>query len=70
MLETDQMIIGRRIKEQRISRGLTQEEFADLIGYSDRQVRRFEKDGIDSITIINQIANALGCEKRLLYPLE
>ena len=48
--------IGKRLKAQRIKKGLSQEELAELIHISDRQYRRYEA-GTASISF--DVGNAL-----------
>ena len=52
--------IGGRVDTIRRSRKLTQEDFAEIIGYDVRTIRRWFKDGIDKITTICDCADALG----------
>ena len=52
----DARIIASNIKSLRDILNLSQEEMAWKLGYSDRQLRRIEKDGTNSISVINYIA--------------
>ena len=55
--------IGRRLKEQRIRRFMTQEQFAKLIGISPRQLARIERNDVDPrFSTIIKIAERLGVE--------
>lgn len=60
--------IGFRIKKARISKGLTQSEFAKVIGYSDKAVIcRIEKGLVElTQTKICQFADALGVDAAFL----
>ncbi|MCR5308347.1 MAG: helix-turn-helix domain-containing protein [bacterium] len=52
----DANIIASNIKTLRERLNLSQEEMAWKLGYSDRQLRRIERDGTNSINVINYIA--------------
>ena len=52
----DARIIASNIKSLRERLKLSQEDFAWKLGYSDRQLRRIERDGTNSINVINYIA--------------
>ncbi|MBP5446155.1 MAG: helix-turn-helix transcriptional regulator [Acholeplasmatales bacterium] len=52
----DAKIIASNIKTLRESLNLSQEEMAYELGYSDRQIRRIERDGTNSISVVNYIA--------------
>jgi DNA-binding XRE family transcriptional regulator len=55
--------IGRSLKEQRIRRFMTQEQFAKLIGISSRQLVRIERNDVDPrFSTIIKIAERLGVE--------
>lgn len=55
-------MIGKKIKEKRSRRGITQEKFAEMIGCSQSNVSKYENDelGIDAMMLL-KIANVLGC---------
>lgn len=55
----DQRSIGATIKSLRLKNHLTQEELAAMTFYSIRTIRRIERDGTDSIEVINTFAEAL-----------
>ena len=55
----DANIIASNIKALRERLNLSQEEMAWKLGYSDRQLRRIERDGTNSISVINYIATTL-----------
>ncbi len=50
--------IAKKIKNVRVKKGLTQLEMGELLGYSERQVRRLETEGTLNLGVINLIANA------------
>ena len=56
----DSHLIGKSIKNLRLSRNLTQEGLADIIGYSVRNIRRIENNGTGSIDIVNTFADIFG----------
>ena len=53
----DLHLIGQSIKALRLSRRWTQDQMADIVGYSVRNLRRIENDGTDSIDIVNMFAD-------------
>lgn len=52
--------ISLSIKDARKSNHMTQEEAAFRLGYSERQYRRFEKDGVYDISVLLSIAELFG----------
>lgn len=56
----DEIILS--IRDARKSCHLTQEQAAAILGYSERQYRRFETDGVFDIQILLSIAEAFGVE--------
>ena len=48
--------IARSIKDVRLKNNLTQIEMADVLGYSERQIRRLETDGTFNLEVLNWIA--------------
>lgn len=48
--------IARSIKNVRLENNLTQIEMADVLGYSERQIRRLETDGTYNLEVLNLIA--------------
>ena len=52
----DANIIASNIKTLRERLNLSQEEMAWKLGYSDRQLRRIERNGTNNISVINYIA--------------
>lgn len=55
-LEIDAKTIASNIKALRERLNLSQEAMAWKLGYSDRQLRRIERNGTNSISVINFIA--------------
>ena len=53
----DSHLIGKSIKNLRLSHNLTQEDLADIIGYSVRNLRRIENNGTGSIDVVNTFAD-------------
>ena len=53
-------LIGQTIKQLRLSRNWTQAYLADVIGYSERNLRRIENDGTGSIDVVNTFAELFG----------
>ena len=54
--------ISSSIKAARKLRHMTQEEAAYKLGYSERQYRRFEKDGVYDISVLVNIAELFQVE--------
>ena len=52
----DSHLIGQSIKNLRRSRSWTQDQLADKVGYSVRNLRRIETDGTTSIDTVNTFA--------------
>lgn len=50
--------IAENIKALRLKNNLTQLEMAEVLGYSERQVRRLETEGTFSLQVINLISTA------------
>ena len=48
--------IAENIKAIRTKFNLTQIEMADMLGYSERQIRRLESNGTSNIDVINLIS--------------
>lgn len=48
--------IGQTIKILRMKNEMTQEELADRIGYSVRNIRRIENNGTNNIETVNEFA--------------
>lgn len=61
MNETDTIVIGKRIRQFRKEKGLSQTELAEKIGKSLRTVQKYEKGEIEvAISVISDIADVLG----------
>jgi len=58
--------IGEEIKELRLSKGLTQREFADLIGSSQSAVARLENSGYNSYSLKTLLKISNYFEKELV----
>ena len=56
----DSLVVAESIKNLRLDRGLTQDELADRVFYSVRQIRRLETNGTDSIKTLNVFAEFFG----------
>ena len=52
----DSLRIGKNIKVLRLANHMTQVEMGDLLGYSERQIRRLETEGTYDIGVVNLIA--------------
>ena len=52
----DSHLVGKSIKALRQSRNWTQDQLADIVGYSVRNLRRIENDGTGSIDVVNTFA--------------
>ena len=50
-------LVGQTIKQLRQSHHWTQDDLADAIGYSVRNLRRIENDGVYDVRIVNRIAD-------------
>ncbi len=53
----DSRLIGTSIKNLRKSRNWTQEELADRVGYSVRNLRRIENEGTVNLDTVNTFAD-------------
>lgn len=51
-------IIADNIRKVRLDNQLTQIEMAEILGYSERTIRRLETNGTNDINVINLIATA------------
>ena len=54
----DSSLIGKSIKQLRLSKNWTQDYLADMVGYSIRNLRRIENHGTSSIDVVNVFAEA------------
>ena len=55
--QLEQKNIARYLKELRVNNGLTQQELADLLFCDIRQIRRYEIDGLEKLSVINLYAS-------------
>lgn len=53
----DSLRIGKNIKDLRLANHMTQIEMGELLGYSERQIRRLETNGTYDIGVVNLIAS-------------
>ena len=53
----DSRLIGTSIKNLRKSRNWTQEQLADVVGYSVRNLRRIENEGTVNLDTVNTFAD-------------
>ena len=53
----DSHLIGQSIKTLRQRRNWTQDQLADIVGYSVRNLRRIENDGTANIDVVNIFAS-------------
>lgn len=60
-------IIADWIREQRLKKGMTQVVFANAFGVSERQLRRYEADGVSDIYTIIELANYFGVDCTSLF---
>ena len=58
----DSRLIGNTIRQLRLQRHLTQNELAETIGYSTRNLRRIETEGTTNIDVVNTFAEFFGVE--------
>ena len=54
----DSLKIARSIRSLRERLCLTQVEMADILGYSERQMRRLETEGTSNLQVLNIISQA------------
>lgn len=68
MISDESRNIGLRIREERIKRGITQEQLAKSIGYTGVKILRLER-GYSNITdeLVESAARALGVATAVLY---
>ena len=58
----DSLKIAKNIKRIRLLNFMTQEDLADILGYSERQIRRLETTGTYNLYVINLIAETFNVE--------
>lgn len=60
-------IIAESIHKLRIDNKLTQIEMADVLGYSERTIRRLETNGTNDINVINLIATVFKVSAQSIF---
>ena len=55
--QLEQKDIARFLKELRVTKGLTQQELAELLYCDIRQIRRYETNGTERLSVINLYAS-------------
>lgn len=55
--QLEQKDIARFLKELRVTKGLTQQQLADLLFCDIRQIRRYETNGTERLSVINLYAS-------------
>lgn len=67
------MHVGEMVKEVRMRRGLTQAEFAELLGISQPRVSQMEERRSGTVGMLERVAEGVGMELRVqfveLHPL-
>ena len=58
----DSLKIAKNIKRLRLMNFMTQEDMANVLGYSERQVRRLETEGTYNLYVISLIAETFNVE--------
>ena len=59
--------VGRRVAEIRAQHGFTQEQFAEILGYSVDRVQRIERGTNLTIASLCHLADALSCKVMELF---
>lgn len=59
------MSIGKEIKMARVERGYSQSKLAELCGYSQQEISKYEKGRIPNAERLDKIAKVLGKEWKL-----
>lgn len=62
--------LGRKIKEYRVKRGITQEELGNLVGVTTQAVSKWERGGTPDAELLPNIARALGVSIDALFDME
>ena len=62
--------LGRKIKEFRIKRGITQEELGNLVGVTTQAVSKWERGGTPDAELLPNIARALSVSIDALFDME
>ena len=61
--------IGKAIQKQRRAQKITQKEFAQHLGKSERTIQKYESGEIlMKIDVLKQIANELNLQKIIIFP--
>lgn len=63
-------ILGRKIKEVRMKRGITQEELGNLVGVTTQAVSKWERGGTPDAELLPNIARALRVSIDALFDME
>ncbi len=63
-------ILGRKIKEFRMKRGITQEELGNLVGVTTQAVSKWERGGTPDAELLPNIARALRVSIDALFDME
>jgi len=62
-MDNTSKIIGENIKKERLSHGMTQKELADIIGYSEKSVSKWESGmGLPTVNILLEICKTFGTD--------
>lgn len=70
-MKSTKSLLGARIKELRKSRVMSQEQLAEKIGVDPKHLSRIEVGrGYPSLDTLEQIANALNVEMKLLFEFQ
>ena len=62
--------LGRKIKEYRVKRGITQEELGNLVGVTTQAVSKWERGGTPDAELLPNIARALRVSIDALFDME
>lgn len=63
-------MIGQRIKEMRVKKGMTQEELGQHIGITTQAVSKWERGGTPDAEILPKVAEVMGVTTDYLFGLE
>ncbi len=67
-MDNTKVLLAKRLKQLRKSKGLTQEKLAELIGRDTKHISKLELAGsYPSIETLNRIANALQVELKDIF---
>ncbi len=62
--------LGRKIKEFRVKKGITQEELGSLVGVTTQAVSKWERGGTPDAELLPDIARVLGVSIDALFDME